>query len=192
MVHIQECRRNLSNQSMSLPKLSFTANRPQFEADNSKFAEVHRHKEVCDKDCVCIPPPERVESDEYDCSPSPTVRPTQVPVIGTNRLTHYFIKPHSFHGPQRTILNQLPKRAQGPLSTSQDSMELGWGIHIQEGWHWRSIYFVAVVVFVIGGLVFGIAWSVAKEDIQSAFYIAATWVAMAPLLFGWIAVRDLQ
>ncbi|KAJ3457769.1 hypothetical protein MRS44_014910 [Fusarium solani] len=29
----------------------------RFEADNSKFAEVHRHKEICDKDCVCIPQP---------------------------------------------------------------------------------------------------------------------------------------
>jgi hypothetical protein len=177
---------------MSSQSFSITANVSQFEADNSKFAEVHRHKEICDKDCVCIPPAERVQNDEYDCSPSPTVKPTQVPVIGTIRLTHYFLKPHAFHGPQRTILNQLPKRAEGPLSTSQDSMQLGWGIHIQEGWHWRSIYFVVVVAFVIGGLVFGIAWSVAKKDIQSAFSIAATWVAMAPLLFGWIAVRDLQ
>ncbi|RSM10045.1 hypothetical protein CEP52_003761 [Fusarium oligoseptatum] len=124
----------------------------RFEADNSKFAEVHRHKEV--------------------------FTPTQVPVIGTNRLTHYFLKPHAFHGPQRTILNQLPKRARGPLSTTQDSMQLGWGIHIQEGWHWRSIYFVIVVVFLIGGLAFGIAWSVKEKDIQSAFAISATWIAI--------------
>ncbi|RSL41082.1 hypothetical protein CEP53_012974 [Fusarium sp. AF-6] len=164
----------------------------RFEADNSQYAEVHRHKEVCGKDCICIPPPERVQNDEYDCSPSPTVKPTQVPVIGTNRLTHYFLKPHAFHGPQRTILNQLPKRARGPLSTTQDSMQLGWGIHIQEGWHWRSIYFVIVVVFLIGGLAFGIAWSIKEKDIQSAFAISATWIAISPLLFGWIAVRDLQ
>ncbi|RMJ19986.1 hypothetical protein CDV36_000326 [Fusarium kuroshium] len=150
----------------------------RFEADNSQYAEVHRHKEVCGKDCICIPPPERVQNDEYDCSPSPTVKPTQVPVIGTNRLTHYFLKPHAFHGPQRTILNQLPKRARGPLSTTQDSMQLGWGIHIQEGWHWRSIYFVIVVVFLIGGLAFGIAWSIKEKDIQSAFAISATWIAI--------------
>ncbi|KAF5000625.1 hypothetical protein FDECE_11162 [Fusarium decemcellulare] len=164
----------------------------RFEVDNSQFAEVHNHRQVCGPDCVCIPPPERVESEEYQCSPSPTVKPSQVPVIGTNRLTHYFLKPHAFHKPQRIILNQLPKLAQGPLGTSEDTMQLGWGIHIQEGWHWKTIYFVLVFVFIIGSLVFGITWSVVKGDIQSAFAVTATWMAMGPLLLGYIAVRDLQ
>ncbi|KAF4460754.1 kinesin light chain [Fusarium albosuccineum] len=164
----------------------------KFEVDNSQFAEVHNHRQVCGPDCVCIPPPERVESEEYKCSPAPTVKPSQFPVIGTNRLTHYFLKPHAFHQPQRIILNQLPKLAQGPLGTSEDTMQLGWGIHIQEGWHWRTIYFVLVFVFIIGSLVFGITWSVVKGDIQSAFAVTATWMAIGPLLLGYIAVRDLQ
>ncbi|KAJ3545452.1 hypothetical protein NM208_g2500 [Fusarium decemcellulare] len=164
----------------------------RFEVDNSQFAEVHNHRQVCGPDCVCIPPTERVESEEYQCSPSPTVKPSQVPVIGTNRLTHYFLKPHAFHKPQRIILNQLPKLAQGPLGTSEDTMQLGWGIHIQEGWHWKTIYFVLVFVFIIGSLVFGITWSVVEGDIQSAFAVTATWMAIGPLLLGYIAVRDLQ
>lgn len=143
-------------------------------------------------DCVCIPPVEKIDSKEYQCRPAPKVQPNYFPVIGSRELTHYFLKPHAFNVPQRIILNQLPKRACGQLASSPDEAQLGWGIHFNEGWHWRTIYFVTVVILTIGSLLFGITWSITKSDIQGAFAITASWMALAPILLGYIAVRDVS
>lgn len=135
---------------------------------------------------------ERVQANEYRCNPAPEINPGYFPPIGTGALTHYFRKPHTFKTTQKPIFNQVPKRAQGVLSIGPDECQLGWGIHIAEGWRWRWIYFVIAVPLLIGGFIFGIAWSVTKGDIQSAFAIAASWMALAPILLGYIAVRDLD
>ncbi len=135
---------------------------------------------------------EKVQAKEYRCSPAPEVDLGYFPPIGANALTHYFQRPHAFSTAQKTIFNQVPKRGQGVLSIGADEWQLGWGIHVAEGWHWRWICFIIVVPLLLGGFIFGITWSVTKGDIQSAFAIAASWMALAPVLLGYIAVRDLD
>ncbi|KAH6883913.1 hypothetical protein B0T10DRAFT_494029 [Thelonectria olida] len=163
----------------------------RFKVDANCFASVHSHGYACTSQCVCLPPVEMVDENEYRCAPAPRVQPDYFPAIGSRELTHYFLKPHTFDIPQRILYNQIPKRACGQLRASQDEAQLGWGLHLQEGWHWRTIYFVVVVLLVTGSFVFGVTWSLLKRDIQGAFAIAGTWLALGPLLLGYIAVRDI-
>jgi len=158
--------------------------------DSSEFAEVHHHTHVCASDCVCLPPIDRIGT-EYACRPAPEIKPDFVPVIGARYLTHHFMHPECVRPTQRFIYSQLPKRVSGELLASNDQFQLGWGVCFQEGWHWTSIYFIVVTLFVSGSLAFGIAWSVTKGDIQGGFAISSVWVSLGSILIGYIAVRSL-
>ena len=83
----------------------------------------------------------------------------------------------------------MPKRI-GHLRASNEQEEIGWGIHFQEGWHWRSVYLVVVVLVVLFGGVFGIVWSITKGDIQGAFAISSFSVTLGSLLLGYIVLRS--
>ncbi|RSM06155.1 hypothetical protein CDV31_009252 [Fusarium ambrosium] len=115
--------------------------------------------------CICLPPVARIESNEYRCAPAPKAELGYFPALGPRELLHYFKKPHDFEIPQRSYLNQIPKRACGQLRAAQDQAELGWGLHFEEGWHWKTIYFVMVALVAVLAMVFGIVWLVVKEDI---------------------------
>jgi len=79
----------------------------------------------------------------------------------------------------------------GELVASGSQEELGWGLHFQEGWHWRTIlYFIVVVLISVSSLVFGIVWSVTKADIQGAFAISGFWLTLGSVLLGYLAVKS--
>jgi hypothetical protein len=122
------------------------------------------------------------------CEPSPKQPPSKVPVIGTNRITHYFFHPECINEQQKTILAQLPKRRCGRLRAASTEDAVGWGLHFKENWHWFSIYLV-VVLLMAAGLAFGIAWSLIKNDVQGGLAISATWMTIASLLLGYLALR---
>ncbi|KAK4032413.1 hypothetical protein C8A01DRAFT_20516, partial [Parachaetomium inaequale] len=113
-----------------------------------------------------------------------------VPVFGDNYLIHYFKHPQCISEVQTTIFNQLPKRACGQLAASHEELSLGWGLYFEEGWHWRSIYFIVVVLIITAGLVFGVCWSILRADVQSAFAITSSWMTLGSLLLGYLAVRS--
>jgi hypothetical protein len=164
--------------------------RRQFELDSSGFVQVHIHSETCQPtSCICLPSPNHVSRGEYRCSPAPLETPEHVPVFGTKYLMHYFKHPQCLSGIQTTILNQLPKLACGHLATSHRESVLGWGIYFEEGWHWRSIYFVVVFLVVTAGLVFGVSWAILRADLQGAFAITGCWITLGNLLLGYVAVR---
>jgi hypothetical protein len=127
---------------------------------------------------------------EYRCRPAPEIKPKFEPAIGTQRLTHYFLNPECVEVTQKTILAQLPKRV-GHLSASSDQEEIGWGIHFQESWHWRTINFVVGILVASFSLIFGIVWSISKGDIQDAFAISSFWLTLGSLLLGYIAVKSI-
>ncbi|KAH7239676.1 hypothetical protein B0J15DRAFT_553636 [Fusarium solani] len=162
----------------------------RFKVDANYFAGVHDHSVACSSQCICLPPVERVESNEYRCAPAPKVELGYFPALGPRELLHYFKKPHDFEIPQRSYLNQIPKRACGQLRAAQDQAELGWGLHFEEGWHWKTIYFIMVALVAVPAMVFGIVWSIVKEDIQSAFAISGVWISLGPLMLGYMAIRD--
>ncbi|CAO2648658.1 Nn.00g079250.m01.CDS01 [Neocucurbitaria sp. VM-36] len=115
----------------------------RFALDFSNYAEVHKHPSVCATSCVCLPPLDKIDR-EYRCCPAPEKQAEHIPAIGSQRLTHYFFSPHCVDAQQKTILAQLPKKI-GRLSALNDQEAIGWGIHIQEGWHWKTVYSVFVV-----------------------------------------------
>lgn len=147
------------------------------------------HDKSCALDCVCLPPLERI-GDEYWCRPSPEQKPKHVPVFGSNYLIHYFKSPHCLSESQKTIYNQLPKRVCGRLSASHEESALGWDLCFEEGWHWRSIYFVVVFLLLTGSLIFGVLWTIFKGDVQGAFAISSVWITSGSLLLGYVAVRS--
>lgn len=159
----------------------------KFALDFSNFTEVHKHVSICDPACVCLPPVDRLDR-EYYCRPAPEIKPKYEPVIGSQRLTHYFLSPQCVDATQKTILAQLPKKV-GYLRALNDQEEIGWGIHFQEGWHWRTVYFLVVVVALVS-LVFGIVWSVTKKDIQGAFAISSFCLTLGSLVLGYIVVKS--
>jgi len=106
--------------------------------------------------------------------------------------SYHFSHPECIAAFQRTIRDQLPKRLGvcGELVASWSQEELDWGLHFQEGWHWRTIYFIVVVLISVSSLVFGIVWSVTKADIQGAFTISGFWLTMGSVLLGYLAVKS--
>ncbi|KAM7218610.1 hypothetical protein V8F06_005929, partial [Rhypophila decipiens] len=164
----------------------------RFMVDASSFAEVHQHTQFCDTtDCVCLPPVEKIGT-EYACRPAPQTKPQYLPAIGPRYLTHHFNHPECVRPTQRFIYNQLPKRACGQLSASNDQIEFGWGVYFEEGWHWKSIYLVIVLLLASGSLVFGVTWSLTKGDVQGGFAISSVWMTIGSLLLGYIAVRSVS
>jgi hypothetical protein len=81
----------------------------------------------------------------------------------------------------------MPKRI-GQLQASHEQEATGWGLHIEESWHLRTIYFL-VVVLVLFSLVFGIVWSIKKDDVQGAFAISSFGITLGSLLLGYVMVR---
>jgi hypothetical protein len=131
----------------------------------------------------------RLQSGEYHCHPAPEQESKAMPPIGPRRLTHYFTHPGCIAVTQRTIFAQLPKR-KGRLEASNELEETGWGLHIEESWHMRSIYFL-VILLVLFSLIFGIVWSAKKGDIQGAFAISSFVMTLGSLLLGYVVIRDL-
>jgi len=163
----------------------------QFDVDTGGMAQVRHHIPYCGPDCACLPPPNQVTGGIYSCDPAPVIKPEHVPVILPQQFTHHYQHPERLPSNQKVYLNQLPKRACGQLSYLEDQFVEGWGVCFQEGWHWTSIYFVIVVLLVIGSLVFGITWSATTGDIQSGFSVASYWMTLSTVLLGYIAVRSL-
>jgi hypothetical protein len=174
----------------------------QFDVNYSNATNVYRHEYVCGTTtdehldralgfyCLCIPPEERVGFDkEYLCNPAPKSRNRRlVPVLGPTMLKGDFLNPHSIAAGQRTTLNQLPKRRlQGELKATPDDLATGWGLHIEEDWHWPTIYccFVLIILF---SFAFGVVWSVKRNDIQGAFAVSGFALTLGAMFLGYMAI----
>ncbi|KAK4186185.1 hypothetical protein QBC35DRAFT_281334 [Podospora australis] len=160
-----------------------------FTVDLSTFAEVHKHSLVCNAECVCLPPEERVGS-EYVCSPAPGTQPTSFPAISARRMTHYFRSPTCAEKSQSSIYQQLPKRVAGELKASRENDVVGWGVHCEEGWHWRTIYLIIAIFLFCFSLLFGIIWATTKSDIQGGFAVSSFWLTTGSVLLGYVAVKS--
>jgi len=132
----------------------------------------------------------KIDQNEYKCSPAPTDPPRQIPPIAQNRLTHYFLHPELIKDKQKSLYAQIPKIVNRELRASPENEILGWGIHFEEGWHWKTIYLIVMVFLVVSSVVFGIAWSATRSDIQGGFAISSVWINLAAILLGYLAVKS--
>ncbi|KAL8646218.1 MAG: hypothetical protein Q9210_006262, partial [Variospora velana] len=107
-----------------------------------------------------------------------------IPPIGENLMTHLFHHPHEANEKAITFQRSPKKRKQRLAVCPQMGTNLGWGIHLVEGWAMAKIWLLACIVFVLSGLTFAIAWSVLKHDLQGAFGVAAFFTTLAGLGIG--------
>jgi hypothetical protein len=112
-----------------------------------------------------------------------------VPVLSSKMLKGDFLDPYGIETGQRTTFNQFPKRLghYGHLKASRDQVKIGWGIHFEEDWHWPTIYFLFIFL-VSFSFVFGIAWSILKDDIQGGFAVGGFALTLGSVLLGFLVL----
>ena len=139
---------------------------------------------------MCIPPAHLVGPDlEYLRSPAPhrPPSPPTEPVLLPTGLTNDLLHPYDINDKQISTFLQLPKRRLGQLTLDAASRTPGWGLYIEEDWHWPTIYF-CIVTLVLFSFLFSVVWSAVKDDRQGGFAVAAYPLSIGPLLFGYMAV----
>jgi hypothetical protein len=157
--------------------------------DLSQSVDIKPHHTLCDgstpKKCRCIPPPEKIVPSpdaEYLCKPA---EPEYAPPIGTNYLTHYFHHTKCLQSQQTDVINQFPKRVLGELIISGTRTASGWGIAFEEGWNKKKIWLGLTLSTVLSGI-FGIIWSVVKDDLQGGFTVASFCISGLTLIQGYL------
>ncbi|CAG9993889.1 unnamed protein product [Clonostachys byssicola] len=143
------------------------------------------HEEVCEKGrpCDCIPPTRLVcpTGTEYKCSPVPA---RLSPPVGSRLMMDFFTDPAGISKNSTFVLQQLPKRTRGELRKEHGELVEAWGIYFKQGWNWSRIWWVLGLAFFPPSLLFGILWSVLRQDIQGAFGVASWWLTSATILIG--------
>jgi hypothetical protein len=84
----------------------------------------------------------------------------------------------------------MPKRVCGELEGISTGGAQGWGISYEEGLDHEKIGLVLLVVFFGGSLLFGLSWTLLKDDIQGGFGVSAWWLSASSILLGYIAMRQ--
>lgn len=107
-----------------------------------------------------------------------------LPPVGENLMTHLFHHPHEANEKAITFLRAPKKRKQRLSVCPQIGTNVGWGIHLDEGYSITRLWLLALATFLFSSLIFAIAWSILKHDVQGAFAVAAYFVTLAGLGAG--------
>ncbi|CAO1600724.1 hypothetical protein XANCAGTX0491_004406 [Xanthoria calcicola] len=106
-----------------------------------------------------------------------------LPPVGENLMTHLFHNPHETNQKAITYLRSPKKRKQKLAICQLRGTNIGWGIHLVEGWAITKLWLSALAIF-SSSFVFAVAWSVLKHDVQGAFGVAGWLVGLATLGLG--------
>ena len=156
-----------------------------------KFVKFVMHKmELVDvKKEDDIPPSDKLAEYKYQYDPIP---PEYVPPVGENHLMHLYLNPACANDEHSTLLSLFPKKVYERLMLCQKTgMTTGWGVHFVEGWNWDQIWSLSIVLLVLGGIVFAVAWTLLEHDIQGAFSVASYLTALLALAMGLVQVKSL-
>lgn len=164
----------------------------QFAYGGSRYIDVRCHEEICEtgRPCVCVPPEQLVlpKGKEYDCRPIP---PKLSPPIGPRLMMDFFNNPQYIAPNSTSIVQQLPKRACGKLQNEYINLTEAWGIFYKEDWNWARIWWILALGFFPPSLLFGVLWTVFKQDISGAFGVASWWMAGASIIVGIVGTYDM-
>ncbi len=110
--------------------------------------------------------------DEYDFMPPPLKK---CPPIGASHMMHLFTSCTAQPLNTSLYLRHIPKRKDKALSFCADLIDAqtGYGLHFVERKNSALAVTVMFIVSLIVGLVFGVWWTVRKQDIQGAFGVAS-------------------
>ncbi|KAI0198271.1 hypothetical protein F4808DRAFT_263070 [Astrocystis sublimbata] len=127
--------------------------------------EVFRNTLVDVRVCPSMP----TTNNDYAYDPMP---PEVVPPIGPNLLMHLFENPD--HADVTLFLfRRFPKKLRTQLEACPvKGSSIGWGVEFVEGIDWYAVFVTGCIGFLFC-LIFGVAWSVAKGDVQGGFGIAS-------------------
>lgn len=164
----------------------------QFAYGGSRYIDVRCHEEISEtgRPCVCMPPEQLVlpKGKEYDCRPIP---PKLSPPIGPRLMMDFFNNPQYIAPNSTLIVQQLPKRACGKLQNEYINPTEAWGIFYKEDWNWAKIWWILALGFFPPSLLFGVLWTVFKQDISGAFGVASWWMAGASIIVGIVGTYDM-
>lgn len=136
--------------------------------------DIHRSPSVPDRE------DNEEERHNYIYDPRPA---KHNPPVGSNLLMHYFEHPeHADVGVD--IYDKIPKKLRTRLEACPiKGSSVGWGVHFTEGVNWTILFAYGCVGFICA-LVFAVAWSTARADIQSGFAIAGFIVTFTLFCLG--------
>ena len=125
-----------------------------------------------------IPPDNQAHAYTYEPQPAECNPP-----IGPNLLMHLFDNPdHAECVP--VLYKKIPKKMRERLiACPVKKSAMGWGIYFVEGLNISAIFIYGCSGFV-SALVFAIAWSIIRHDIQGGFAIAAYMLAFLGFCVG--------
>jgi hypothetical protein len=145
----------------------------------------------CPRDtCRCLPPQDKIlpVGAEYRCTSSGGGGDI-CPPVPAHVLTDYYENPDSVNATDTWLIELMPKRVCGELEGKSTEPAQGWGISYEEGWDHEKIGLVLLIVFFGGSLLFGLSWTLLKNDIQGAFGVSAWWLSASTILLGYVAIR---
>lgn len=181
-------RKQYSLMQKSRPLTSFARFRRVNSLDFVKF-EVYRNEFVDIHDNPSVPDREDKEhaKQNYTYDPLPA---HSNPPIGPNLLMHMFQHPE--HADAEPVLyRKIPKKLHAKLEPCPvKGSAIGWGVHFTEGVDWVVLFAYGCIGF-SSALVFAMAWSIARGDIQSGFAVGSFMVTFVGFCLG-IARTEIQ
>ena len=114
--------------------------------------------------------PDASRRDEYSYHPMPA---EFIPSIGESHMMHLYTYPEEAEH-TGICLGKIPKKIEGLawLPTHSQGSKVGWGLQIVEGLDLTKLWVSGFIGFMIS-IMFGIARSMIKDDMQSDFAVAA-------------------
>jgi hypothetical protein len=107
-----------------------------------------------------------------------------VPPVGERYLMHLFHHPEDYEDETITY-KRIPKKRGAKLRVGEHyDIEVGWGIHLVEGFLAYKVWSFFTGIFVLVSVVFAVTWTVKRGDIQGAFGVAAYICIFATLFIG--------
>lgn len=143
--------------------------------------DVRQNPSVPDRD------DKEVAKQNYSYEPLPA---QTIPPIGPNLLMHLFQHPdHADVEP--VIYRKIPKKLRARLEACPvKGSAVGWGVHFTEGVNWVALFAYGCIGFSCA-LIFAVAWSIVRGDIQSGFAIGSFMVTFVGFCLG-IARTEIQ
>ena len=114
--------------------------------------------------------PDESRRDEYSYEPTPA---EFLPPIGENHMMHLYRCPEDaeYTG---ICLSKIPKKTEGLawLPVHPQGCKMGWGLQFVEGLDVMKLWVSGFIGSIIS-IMFGIAWSMIKDNMQRGFAVAA-------------------
>lgn len=142
----------------------------QFEVHRNRFADIRA--------TPSMPPTSSPMSDKSPSHHPYNFEPSDLmPPVGSKYLLHLFMHPEDYD-------EELVTYKRAPKRRERLQFGMGWGINLVEGFQGQKVWAFLMACFSIGSGVFGILWTVKKDDVQGAFGVAGWIVTLAVLVLG--------